>query len=48
MTTNYHTAISVGAAANAATFNTPLGALDEALTNATTGKIGRASCRERV
>lgn len=37
MTTNYHTAISVGAAANAATFNTPLGALDEAITNAQTG-----------
>lgn len=37
MTTNYHTAISVGAAANAATFNTPLGALDEAITNAQSG-----------
>ena len=37
MTTNLHTAISVGAAANAATFNTPLGALDEAITNAQTG-----------
>lgn len=37
MTTNWHTAISVGAAANAATFNTPLGALDEAITNAQTG-----------
>lgn len=37
MTTNYHTAISVGAAANAATFNTPLGALDAAITNAQTG-----------
>jgi hypothetical protein len=37
MTTNYHTAISVGAAANAATINTPLGALDAALTNAQSG-----------
>lgn len=37
MTTNYHTAISVGAAANAATFNTPLGALDAAITNAQSG-----------
>jgi hypothetical protein len=37
MTTNYHTAISVGAAANAATFNTPLAALDEAITNAQSG-----------
>jgi hypothetical protein len=44
MTTNYHTAISVGAAANAATFNTPLGQLDAVLgtlndtvTNAVTG-----------
>jgi hypothetical protein len=32
MTTNYHTPIAVGAAANAATFNTPLGTLDSALT----------------
>lgn len=32
MTTNYHTAISVGAAANAATFNTPLGTLDAGIT----------------
>jgi hypothetical protein len=31
MTTNYHTAISVGAAANAATFNAPLGQLDAAI-----------------
>lgn len=37
MTTNYHTPIAVGAAANAATFNTPLGALDEAITNAQSG-----------
>ena len=37
MTTNWHTAISVGAIANAATFNTPLGALDEAITNAQSG-----------
>ena len=37
MTTNWHTAISVGAAANAATFNTPLGALDAAITNAQSG-----------
>ena len=28
MSTNYHTAIAAGAAASAATFNTPLGALD--------------------
>lgn len=31
MTTNYHTAITVGAAANAATFNAPLGQLDAAI-----------------
>lgn len=31
MTTDFHTAISVGAAANAATINTPLAALDEAI-----------------
>ncbi len=31
MTTNNHTAISTGAAANASTFNTPLGALDAAI-----------------
>jgi hypothetical protein len=31
MTTTYHTAIATGAAANAATFNTPLGALDAAV-----------------
>lgn len=44
MTTNYHTAIAVGAAANAATFNAPLGQLDAVLgtlndtvTNAVTG-----------
>lgn len=37
MTTNWHTAISVGAIANAATWNTPLGALDEAITNAQAG-----------
>lgn len=34
MTTNHHTAISLGAAADAATFNTPLEALDSAITNA--------------
>ena len=33
MTTNYHTAILVGAAANAATINTPLGSLDDAITD---------------
>lgn len=44
MTTNYHTPIAVGAAANAATFNAPLGQLDAVLgtlndtvTNAVTG-----------
>lgn len=31
MATDYHTAISVGAAANAATINTPLGVLDAAI-----------------
>ena len=31
MTTDFHTAIGTGAAANAATFNTPLGALDAAI-----------------
>lgn len=31
MSTNYHTAISTGAAANAATINTPLGVLDAAI-----------------
>lgn len=31
MTTTYHTAIATGAVANAATFNTPLGALDAAI-----------------
>lgn len=34
MTTNYHTPIPVGAAANAATFNVPLGQMDEALSEA--------------
>lgn len=33
MTTNYHTPIAVGAAANAATFNTPLGDLDDEIGN---------------
>lgn len=33
MTTQYHTAIATGAAANAATFNTPLGVLDAAIGN---------------
>jgi hypothetical protein len=31
MTTTYHTAIATGAAANAATFNSPLGQLDDAI-----------------
>ena len=31
MTTTYHTAITTGAAANAATINAPLGTLDAAL-----------------
>ena len=31
MSTNYHTEISTGAAANASTFNTPLGVLDAAI-----------------
>lgn len=35
MSTNYHTAIAVGAAANAATFNAPLGQLDAAITTGT-------------
>lgn len=34
MTTNYHTPIPEGAAANAATFNDPLGQMDEALSEA--------------
>lgn len=33
MSTNYHTAITTGAAANASTVNSPLGQLDQALTN---------------
>ena len=33
MTTNHHTAIATGAAANAATFNSPLAELDAVLTN---------------
>ena len=33
MTTDYHVAIATGAAANAATFNTPLSALDTAIGN---------------
>ncbi len=36
MTTNYHTAITVGAAANAATFNAPLGELDAAIASSLT------------
>lgn len=36
MSTNNHTAISTGAAANAATINTPLGTLDAAIGNLTT------------
>ena len=50
MTTNYHTPIAVGAAANAATFNSPLGELDAAIstgagiltTGATTGATAQA------
>lgn len=37
MTTNYHSAIATGAAANAGTFNNPLAQLDAALTNALGG-----------
>ena len=33
MTTNYHTAISTGAVANASTVETPIAALDQAITN---------------
>lgn len=33
MSTNYHTAVSNGAAANASTVNSPLGQLDQAITN---------------
>lgn len=33
MTTNYHTAIATGAAANAATVNSPMGDLDAAVSN---------------
>jgi hypothetical protein len=33
MTTNYHTAIATGAAANASTFNSPMGQLDDAITD---------------
>jgi len=33
MTTNYHTAITVGAVANASTVNSPLAQLDAAITN---------------
>jgi hypothetical protein len=36
MSTHNHTAIATGAAANASTFNTPLGALDAAIGNLTT------------
>jgi len=36
MTTNHHTAIANGAPANASTFNTPLGQLDNAIETATT------------
>lgn len=41
MTNNYHTAIATGAAANAATFNSPLGQLDLALTTANTDIAAR-------
>lgn len=36
MTTHNHTAIAIGAAANASTFNTPLGAMDAAIGDLTT------------
>jgi len=44
MTTNYHDAIAAGAAANAATINSPLGELDTALTatNATVATLSGA------
>lgn len=41
MTTNYHTSIATGAADNAATFNSPLGQLDSALTTANTDIAAR-------
>lgn len=41
MTTNYHTSIATGAADNAATFNSPLGQLDLALTTANTDIAAR-------
>lgn len=37
MSTNFHTAISNGAAANASTVNSPMGQLDQAITNLTGG-----------
>lgn len=40
MTTNHHSAISTGAAANAGTINTPLGQLDAVLTEAYSEVIG--------
>lgn len=51
MSTNNHTAISTGAAANASTINTPLGALDAAIgaavsTLSTTAKTLVGSCNE--
>lgn len=39
MSTNYHTDVATGAAANASTFNTPLGALDQAITNLSGGSL---------
>lgn len=36
MTTNHHTPIAIGAPANASTFNSPLGQLDNAITNLAT------------
>jgi len=36
MTTNHHTPIAIGAPANASTFNTPLGQLDDAITDLAT------------
>lgn len=43
MSTVYHTAIATGAAANASTFNTPLGALDAAIGNAGGGSGATAA-----
>jgi hypothetical protein len=49
MTTNHHTAISVGAAANAATINSPLGELDLAIDNlVVSGGVGHTILDEGV